>query len=329
MDERSRTVLAATMYYLEGETMDAIAARLRTSRSSVSRLLKSARSDGIVQISVADPGRPSPLEATLRQRFSVNAHVVPVRGNSPALTQLDAVCAVAANLVAGAFGDDKVLGLAWGTTVSSVVSHLPHTPTTGSTVVQLNGGANLVSSGLSHTMHLLTRAADAFDAQVQHFPVPAFFDFAETRAAMWRERSVSRILTIQQQADIVVFGVGSPDSEIPSHLYAGGYLRAADQRQLTRERVVGDVCTLFLREDGSWRDIELNARASGPSPSDLVRIPRRVCVVAGAAKAAATVAALRAGVVTDLVIDEVAARAVLGRLRPAATADREVGASGR
>ena len=32
--------------------------------------------------------------------------------------------------------------------------------------------------------------AEAFDAIPEHFPVPAFFDFAETRALMWRERSV-------------------------------------------------------------------------------------------------------------------------------------------
>lgn len=325
MDERARMAQAATMYYLEGETMDSIAARLRVSRSSVSRLLKAARDSGIVRISVADPGSPSPVEAALHQRFGVDAHVVPVRGSSPALAQLDAVCAVAAGLVSRWFGDDMVLGLAWGTTVSSVVAHLPNTPTTGSRVVQLNGGASLVSSGLGHTMHLLTRAADAFDAQVQHFPVPAFFDHAETKAAMWRERSIARIVRIQQQADIAVFGVGSADSEIPSHLYAGGFLSHADLRQLRAMGVVGDVCTVFYREDGSWRDIELNARASGPSPLHLARIPRRVAVVAGATKAAATVAALRAGVVTDLVIDEVAARAVLGRGR----SEREATTTGR
>ena len=38
------------MYYLQDLTMDAIARELRTSRSTVSRLLSSARDSGLVQI---------------------------------------------------------------------------------------------------------------------------------------------------------------------------------------------------------------------------------------------------------------------------------------
>ena len=46
---------AASMYYLQGETMDVIAKHLGTSRSTVSRLLKQARETGLVRISLAQP----------------------------------------------------------------------------------------------------------------------------------------------------------------------------------------------------------------------------------------------------------------------------------
>ena len=35
---------------------------------------------------------------------------------------------------------------------------------------------------------------------------------------------------------------------------------------LTADGVVGDVCTVFHREDGSFGDIEINRRATGPTP---------------------------------------------------------------
>ncbi|HHW83876.1 MAG TPA: transcriptional regulator, partial [Actinomycetales bacterium] len=57
----------------------------------------------------------------------------------------------------------------------------------------------------------------------------------------------------------------------------------------------------------------VNRRASGPSPDELARIPRRLCVVAGSAKVAATLGALRAGAITHLVIDEPTALKVLER----------------
>jgi DNA-binding transcriptional regulator LsrR (DeoR family) len=88
----------------------------------------------------------------------------------------------------------------------------------------------------------------------------------------------------------------------------------ADKLQLSADGVVGDVATVLLREDGSWRDIGFNERASGLNPAELARVPRRFCVVADPSRAAAVVGALRAGTTTDLVIDDGTARAVVDRL---------------
>ena len=72
----------------------------------------------------------------------------------------------------------------------------------------------------------------------------------------------------------------------------------------------------MLRADGSWRDIPINSRATGMTPAELRAIPRRICVVSGTGKAVPVLGALRAGVATDLVIDEETARAVLHEMRP-------------
>lgn len=315
-DERARVTLAATMYYLQGETMEAVAGRLGTSRSSVSRMLKEARAQGIVQITVTDRAQHSPEGSALREIFGVEAHVVPVRVTSSPMARLDSVARAAAQLVSAWMTDGAVLGIAWGNTTSAVVPHLPSHPLRGAVVVQLNGTATASSTGLTDANQLLSRAAEAFNAEIQPFPTPAFFDYAETKQAMWRERAVRRIVELQQRADIAVFGVGVPGGEIPSHLYVGDFLTACDVRELKSQRVVGDICTVFYREDGSWEDIGINARASGPSALDLAAIPRRVCVVAGLAKVRGTLGALRSGAITDLVVDDLTARALLQRVRP-------------
>ena len=107
------------------------------------------------------------------------------------------------------------------------------------------------------------------------------------------------------------FSVGAIAGAIPSHVYAAGYLDDDDVQTLQDEGVVGDVCTVFLRADGSYRDVVLNARATGPTPDELHRVPRRVCVVAGDNKVVPLLAALLSGVVTDLVVDEVTASRLL------------------
>lgn len=315
MDMRNDQVrTAAMLYYLQDETMEVIARKLGVSRSTVSRLLARARESGLVRITFDEEAAPSSRLATaFAEGFDVTAHVVPVRRRSTSRDRLDATARVAARLLEEWFDDDMVLGVAWGTTVSAVAQHLGQHPLRNATVVQLNGAASPHSTGLQYAGTIMTAFGNAFDAGVLHFPVPAFFDFPETRSAMWNERSVRRVLAVQQRADIALFGVGSPMGDIPSQVYAGGYLDQRDQRVLVREAVVGDVCTVLLRADGSYADIELNKRATGPTPQALARIPRRVCVVAGEGKVPALLAALRAGVVTDLVVDEVTAETVLER----------------
>ena len=216
-----RAYEAASMYYVQGETMEVIAHHLGVSRSPVSRRLARARQEGVVRVSLVQPGGAGSLEGRMAQVFGVR-------------------------------------------TIS--------------------------------------------------FPVPAFFDHVATREAMWSERSVKRVLSVVRRASLAVFGVGALDAlngALPSQVYKGGHLTARDQAVLRRQNVVGDVCTVLLRADGSWRDVTLNARATGPTPAQLARIPRRLCVAAGTGKARALLAALRARTATDLVVDDATARAVL------------------
>nr|WP_300336417.1 sugar-binding domain-containing protein [Actinomyces sp.] len=327
------TYEAASMYYAQGETMEVIARHLGVSRSTVSRLLARAREQGIVRIEVVQPGGAGSLERALHDELGVRTQIVPVREGTTEIHRLQQVAAVGAArmldlvtelspLPALAEADQAaarpslegaaglVVGVAWGTTMSEVAAALPVRQVPGLTVVQLNGASDPLREGPS-AAEVLSRMGQVLGARTISFPVPAFFDQVATRQAMWSERSVKRVLAVARSARLAVFGVGSLGADVPSQVYAGGHLSRTDMAVLRREEVVGDVCTVLLRGDGTWGDIDLNARATGPTPVQLSRIPRRLCIVAGTGKARATLAALRARVATDLVIDDATARAVL------------------
>ena len=338
-----RAYEAASMYYVQGETMEVIAHHLRVSRSTVSRLLARARQEGVVRVTLVQPGGAGSLEGRMTQAFGVRTHIVPVREGTTEIHRLQQVASVAAahmvDLIealveqagnggpqaqdpAGSGGEGSVqgrgsggvvVGVAWGTTMSEVSAALPSRSVPGLTVVQLNGASDPVREGPS-AGELLSRMRLSLGARTISFPVPAFFDHVATREAMWSERSVKRALAVTRRASLAVFGVGALDAlngALPSQVYEGGHLTARDQAVLRRQNVVGDVCTVLLRSDGSWRDVTLNARATGPTPAQLSRIPRRLCVAAGTGKARALLAALRARTATDLVVDDATARAVL------------------
>jgi deoxyribonucleoside regulator len=311
-DKTQDALRASHLYYLQDLTMEAIARELGTSRSSVSRLLSFARETGLVDIQIKSPLDQATLTSdALHTRWGITAHVVPVPDQTTDVDRLDRVALSAARILTAFVDSNMVIGLAWGSTVSAISRYLVPKATHGSTIVQLNGAANTRTTGIVYASEILRRFGDAFGATVQQFPVPAFFDDPQTKLALWRERSTKRVLELQENMDVAVFGIGAPDALVPSHVYSGGYLEAEDHDSLERDGVVGDVATMFLREDGSSSDITLNARASGPEFATLRRAPRRVCVVAGLSKVPGLRGALAAGLVTDLILDESTARALL------------------
>ncbi|MFJ2315985.1 transcriptional regulator [Arthrobacter sp. MYb214] len=303
---------AAQLYYLQDMKMEVIAKELGTSRSTVSRLLTHAKRTGMVSISISPSANMSALLGNqLSEHYGISFNVVPTDGNMDDSELLARVSAHAAYLLGGMVSSSMTVGVAWGSTMQSVSTALGSHPTHDTKIVQLNGAANPVTSGVRYASDILTRFGQAFTARTEQFPVPAFFDRASTRDAMWKETSIRRVLQVQKEMSLAVFSLGSAGSAVASQVYRGGYLTKAETQELNEIGVVGDVATVFFDKDGNSSNISLNARSTGPNLDALRKVPTRFCVVAGRGKLQAVRGALKGGLITDLVIDEGTALALL------------------
>lgn len=305
--------VAARRHYMDGATMETIAQELGVSRPTVSRLLARARETGVVRITLAEPpGADSPTAHRIADAFDIRVHLVPVPSTTSAADRLRAVAAEAAVVLDSLVVDGTNLGIAWGVTTGQVARSLASRGRSGVQIVQMNGAAHASDPATPYIGSLLQTYASAFGAAtIIPFPVPTFFDHAATREAMWRERSVLAVLRRIRELDVAIFGVGYPGARMPSHAYAAGHIDPPDLARALSQGAVGDVCTVLLRADGTYKGIELNARASGPTPQDLRNVPSRLCVVGDPSRAVALLAALRSGCVTHLVCDDVTAGSVI------------------
>ena len=323
LSEKVRDALkAGHLYYMQDLTMEAIAHEMHTSRSSVSRLLAYARASGLVTIQIAQPHEGATrIQQSLHDRYGIGAHIVPMPSAISDVDRLERVAISAARILDRFVDSNMTVGVAWGSTMSALSRHLIPKDLHNVEFVQLNGAGNTFTTGVLYASEILRRFGDTYAGTIQEFPVPALFDDPQTKVAMWRERSTRRILDIQERMDVALFGLGSPFSEVRSHVYAGGYLDAADYASLDDSGAVGDVATVFFRADGSHHGIPLNARASGPDIDLIKRVPRRVCIVSGPSKVHSLRGALAAGLITDLIVDEGTARALAGLTEPGPESD--------
>jgi deoxyribonucleoside regulator len=315
VNEKSRVRLAlkaAQLYYLQDLTMDAIGDELKVSRSSVSRLLQLAKDRGIVEFKIHSPeDAPRRMATQIKERFGVNAHLVPVAESASPIDRLDRVALTAARMLGNFFFSGMTMGVAWGATTAAVSRNLVPRPLRESKVVQLNGAGNTFTTGVTYSGEILRRFGEAYGATVEQFPVPAFFDDPAAKETLWRERSTKRILDIQAKMDIALFGLGASNSEVPSQVYTAGYLTADEQKSLNDSNIVGDIATVFYRADGTSNDIPLNRRSTGPSLDVIRAVPRRICVIAGASRLPSLKGALAGKYISDLIIDDATAEALL------------------
>jgi len=299
-------VQVAQMYYYQNLPMKTIAAELGVSHSTISRLLSWAREQGLIEIRINDlRSRADSLQEALKLHYALReVQVVSVPEIAGQQVWQERVAQVAANYLNQCMESNMILGVAWGGTINLVAAHLTPKTLIDAHVVQLNGGEIVSDPSINHAGGLVTQFANNYAARAHLFPVPTFFDYPETKQALWRERSIQRILQLHRQADILLFSIGSFRGASTSAAYSGNYLQAADFTQIEQLGVVGDIGNIMIRADGSHDSIALNKRACGPDLDLFHQAGRSICVVSGYNKLAGLKAAMAGRYVTDLIIDE-------------------------
>lgn len=309
----------ARMYYFQGIKTDAIAKEMHVSRSTISRLLDFARTNGLVEIKVIDPSEnPRILERKILEKHAINrVHVVPVPELAGEVAWLNQVAQYSATYLNTQFDSEMILGIAWGTTLTAISKYLIKKQTYNSHIVQLNGAGNIRTTGLDYAGEIINRFGENFSAQCHLFPVPTYFDNPETKEWLWKEGSINRILELQENSDILLYSIGAVNAGVPSHVHSAGYLDVNDYDELNRYKIAGDVATVFFKEDGSFANIPINSRASGPN-LELFQRKHGICVVSGSAKIRGLHGALKGKLMKELIIDEPTARRYIEHYFPKA-----------
>jgi len=302
MSDFEQLVQASRLYYELGETQNAIAERLGVTRPQVSRLLKRARAEGIVEIRIVDrTTAESPAAEALRRRYGLDAvHLAPtVTGPEDLGRRM--VGRLAAQVLRGTVRDGEIVGIGDGASVSAVADALEDGATpVAATVVPLAGG--YWTPGPERDP--FRRVADAFSALPHGLMAPGLLDDSATKRALEAHAGVQAVRDLWDHLDVALFGIGGPSWGVAS---VGPEVMA----HLERAGAVGEVLIAPFDLDGVFVCPELRERVLAFDARTLGRVPSSIGVAAGESKVRPILGALRAGVVRTLVTDVATAEAVV------------------
>lgn len=303
LDEQRLLVKVSKMYYEEGLAQDDIILRLHLSRSKISRLLQQARDEGIVQITVKSPRHLfSDLEDKLEKVYGLHEAVVVERHTGGSYENLlhDLGVAAAAYLERS-MESTTILGIAWGSTLRSMVAALHSRRLPKTKVVQIIGGLGQPEAEV-HATDLCYRLARSLGSQLTLLPVPGIVATQEARNVLLSDVYVQQALDMFNQLDIAVVGIGAPVSN-SLLIQDGSILSCEELDALLHNGAVGDIALRFFDAQGQPVPSDVDERVIGISFAQLKRIPRVVGIAGGPEKFQAILGALRGKLINVLITD--------------------------
>lgn len=298
LERRGRLAEAAQRYYMDGWSQDAVADLLGTSRSNVSRLLDTARREGIVRFVIEHPlRRHSSLEAAMRDLFSPVEPIV-VSGTD---SDLEVVGIVTARRLVEALDGAGRVAIGWGRTVEAVIRNIVVNEPLNVEVVQVGGDLTMAPAPSGH--ELVRRLAVALGGRNRFLHAPALLESATVAAELRSDPRIAAELDLARSADVALVGIGIPGVGFAEKAMLESYRGSESPAAVVCARLVGD----------GGRELEgpLRDRVISISLGDLKQIPTVIGVAAGIEKGRAIAAALRGGLVDIIVCDQMAAAAAL------------------
>jgi DNA-binding transcriptional regulator LsrR (DeoR family) len=290
---------------------------LGVSPGKAHRLIAQAHEQGLVKVFIEGaPNECLELESDLAARYGLdNCVVAPSLTDDPEKNpQADfkAVGAAAARFLHTLIEQSGPLsiGVGKGRSLAAMVDNLPTLKRPDLKFVSVSG--SLTRNLAANPFDIVHKLVERTGGEGYFLPVPYIAASVEEKELLLAQRSVQDLLALARKADVFIIGVGAVGGD--AHVRQVGMVSEAEWLELKSLGALGDVMGRFIDADGLAVESEVNAHSVGLTVDDLAG-RRVIAVVGGAAKGDAVMAALKTGVITDLVLGEAAARHIVKKLR--------------
>jgi DNA-binding transcriptional regulator LsrR (DeoR family) len=304
---RDLSARAAWLYYIAGDTQDQIAAKLNVSRQAAQRLVAAAVADGLITFRLDHPiSECMALAEALRVQFRLDyVEVVPGDCDTDGLPGLAGAAARQVEMHL-APKTPTVIAVTTGRTLRATVTQVAPMERPQHTVVSLVG--TLTRDGRASPYDVVMRLSDRIGARCYPLPTPVVTETTEECQLLRSQRPYQVMRTLAAQAKVTFLSIGTMDANAP--LLADGFINPPEFAQLAGAGAVGEIAGQAFDIEGRLIESEVGTRITA---IPIEQPPRHLAIgiAGGKAKARAIAGALRGRLLSGLITDEEAARAVL------------------
>lgn len=313
MNENRKRILSrvAYLYYEKGYTQNQISINLNVNRTTVSRMLKQARNQNIVDIQINyTHSELFELELELQNKFNLQqAIIVPTEKDESTNDKNDRLANEAALYLKQNIQPNNTVGFAWGAVLARMIGKINNPVQIQSTFVPLVGGPSS-SNTQYHVNGIVYDAARQFGGRSMFVDAAAVQETSTIRDGIISSNYFKDIQNAWCNLDIAFVGIGGPLHHNSTSRWRD--LLTKNDYDLLRERgAIGDCCCTFFDHDGKILTGDLMDRTIAIPLEQLKKTKTVVGVARSLAKTSSIRALLKMNILTTLITDKETAQSIL------------------
>ena len=300
-DDVRLIVKIAQLYYEQEMTQAQIARELGIYRTTISRLIKRGREQGIVTIAINYEHNESlRREQRLKQKYNLKEAVVITCNSAREEEHLALMGSQGAQLLERLLEPGDIIGFSWGRAVRAMVEGLsPASQPRQLICVPIVGGPSGKLESRYHVNTLTYSAAAKLKGESHLADFPALLDNALIRNGIMQSRHFKTISAYWDNLDIALVGIGSPAIRDGANWHA--FYGSEERDEMHASQVAGDICSRFYDIHGATINTVMNEKTLSIETEKLKRARYSIGIALGKEKYNGILGALRGNYINCLV----------------------------
>ncbi|MDW6005527.1 sugar-binding transcriptional regulator [Vibrio mangrovi] len=283
-------------YYQDGATQEEISKKYSISRAKVGRMLRQARDEGIVEITVKyHPVFSAKVEQRLIERFGIKRALIAL--DQPGEEQQrQQIAGLVSNYLSGSLRNGQVIAVGQGRNVSAVAHHVGVISPKDVKFVCSIGGIH-PRGGMFNADHICRQLAKKYGGTSETLYAPAYAENRAQKLAFMENETIKQTLDLARKADVALVGIG--DMSENSYMVDLGWFTSQEVVQSRLQQgVVGDFAGYdFFDIHGQVAKTVMSDRIIGLSIEEFRPIAEVIAIAAENSKPLALLGALRTGAI--------------------------------